>query len=83
MNNYSGNMDGEIYFTSPKPFVLLDWPSQGKANPFDSEEEARQFIEKQRILDRFVTFARFYGFSGGEWKLLQTNSPAISSKLQA
>jgi hypothetical protein len=69
-DDFCGNMEGGIAFTSPKPFVLLGWPGETDAKTFDTEDDARQFTARVKIQDPFVTFARLYGFSGGKWNRL-------------
>jgi hypothetical protein len=70
MDNYSGIMEGGIHFEAPKPFVLLGWPAPKDALPFDSEGQARKFIDETKRRDPYVTFARLYRFEEGKWNPL-------------
>ena len=67
MNDYCGNIEGQMSFSAPKPFALLGWPSEhpSDAEIFDSEGEARKFIETSAVHDPFVKFARLHKFSEG------------------
>ena len=63
---YTGKMDGAIIFTAPKPFVILGW-GETDAKFFDTEHEARQFLNKAKCLDKYAAFARMYGFAEARW----------------
>ncbi len=62
-------MDGET-FRANQPFVVLGYPTETEAKTFGTEEEARAFISDERRSDKFATFARIYGLSGGKWNRL-------------
>src|SRR6266536_2995552 len=72
MSDYTGNMEGGIWFSAEQPFVLLGYPTENPddAKAFDTEQEARQFIAEVRKADPYVTYARLYGFADGKWERL-------------
>ena len=63
-------MDGGLAFSSPMPFVLMNWPNETGCMTFETEVEARRFVAAEKIRDPFTACGPLYGFSDGKWNRL-------------
>jgi hypothetical protein len=67
---FSGRMEGGVAFTSSKPFVVMNWPDKWQCKMFDSEDEARRFIDTTKTTDPSIASAPLYAFKDGGWQRL-------------
>jgi hypothetical protein len=65
--NYCGVIEEGISFTCARPFVLMHWPQLDESMSFETEADARHFIEAVQTATPYATLPMLYGFANGKW----------------